>query len=96
MRVMGASRRKLFALIVLEGLVLAVAGFLLGLVLSHGSMELLAGFMRESYRYTFTGMKFLDAELYVLAGSLAVGFLAALLPAAQASRTDISRTLSVS
>jgi putative ABC transport system permease protein len=96
MRVMGASRRKLFALIVLEGLLLAMLGFALGFVLSHGSMHLLAGFMKESYRYTFTGFTFLSVEVYVLAGALLTGFLAALIPAIQASRTDISRTLASS
>lgn len=94
MRVMGASRRKLFTLIVLEGLLLASIGFLLGFLLSHLSMGMLAGYMHESYRYTFTGLKFLHVELYVLAGALFTGFVAALLPAIQASRTDISRTLS--
>ena len=94
MRVMGASRSKLFALIVMEGIMLASLGFLLGFVLSHLSMQLLAGFMHDSYRYTFTGMNFLQAELYVLAGALLTGFLAALPPAVQASRTDISKTLS--
>jgi len=94
MRVMGASRRKLFALIVMEGLLLASLGFLLGFLLSHLSMGTLAGYMHESYRYTFTGMKFLPVELFVLGGALLTGFVAALLPALQASRTDISRTLS--
>lgn len=96
MRVMGASRKKLFALITMEGLLLAFLGFLLGFALSHGSMHLLAGFMKESYRYTFTGFTFLPAEVYVLIGALMTGFLAALLPAIQASRTDISRTLASS
>lgn len=96
MRVMGASRRKLFSLIVLEGILLATLGFALGFVLSHGSMHVLAGFMRESYRYTFTGFSFLPVEGYVLLGALLTGFLAALFPAIQASRTDISRTLATS
>ena len=96
MRVMGASRRKLFSLIVLEGIILATLGFLLGFALSHGSMHILAGFMRESYRYTFTGFSFLSVEGYVLLGALLTGFLAALFPAIQASRTDISRTLAAS
>lgn len=96
MRVMGASRKKLFALITMEGLLLAFLGFLLGFALSHGSMHLLAGFMKESYRYTFTGFTFLPAELYVLIGALLTGFMAALIPAVQASRTDISETLASS
>jgi putative ABC transport system permease protein len=96
MRVMGASRQKLFALIILEGILLAFLGFALGFLLSHGSMEFLAGLMQENYRYAFSGMKVLTLEGYVLAGALLTGFLAALIPAIQASRTDISRTLASS
>jgi putative ABC transport system permease protein len=96
MRVMGASRAKLFALITLEGVLLALLGFVFGFLLSHGSMEFLAGLMRENYRYAFTGMKILPVEYYVLGGALLTGFLAALIPALQASRTDISRTLASS
>lgn len=94
MRVMGASPARLFVLIILEGLLLAVLGYLAGIALSHAGMEVLAGQMQESYRYTFSGAVFLIEEIYLLAGALAIGFLAAILPAIQASRTDISTTLS--
>ncbi|AEE51513.1 ABC transporter permease [Haliscomenobacter hydrossis] len=93
MRTMGASPGKLFSMIVLEGLLLAVLGYLLGLLISHGGMELLAGEMKAAYRYTFTGRIFLVEELYLLIGALAVGFIAAVIPAIQARNTDISRTL---
>ena len=39
MRVMGASRTKLFTLILFEGLLIAVIGYFLGLALSHISIE---------------------------------------------------------
>jgi putative ABC transport system permease protein len=93
MRVMGSSRRKLFALILMEGLILAVLGYGIGLLLSHMSMELLAGYMKDSYRYTFTGRIFLREELYLLGAALLIGFVAAIIPAIQASRMDISTTL---
>ena len=80
-------------MIVLEGLLLSVLGYLLGLLISHGGMELLAGEMKAAYRYTFTGRIFLVEELYLLVGALAVGFIAAVIPAIQARNTDISRTL---
>lgn len=93
MRVMGSSPGKIFALIILEGLLLAVLGFVIGIALSHGSMELLAGIMKESYRYSFSGLVFLKEELYLLGAALLIGFLAAVIPAIQAGNTDISTTL---
>ncbi|MEO0338686.1 MAG: FtsX-like permease family protein [Bacteroidota bacterium] len=93
MRVMGAGPGKLFLLIVLEGLLLALIGYVIGMFLSHGGMQLFAGLMKDAYRYSFSGMEFLREELYLLVGALVVGFAAAILPALQASNTDISETL---
>ncbi len=93
MRVMGARPSRLFLLIILEGLLLAILGYILGIFLSHGGMEVFAGAMQESYRYTFSGMQFLQKEWWLLLGALGIGFVAAILPAIQASRTDISDTL---
>ncbi len=94
MRVMGGSPGTLFRLILLEGLLLAVMGYVLGIVLSHVGLGILAGFMKNTYRYSFTGWNFLPEEGWLLVGALVVGFVAALIPALQASRTDISETLS--
>jgi putative ABC transport system permease protein len=93
MRVMGSSPGRLFVLIVLEGLLLAAIGYVIGIALSHFSMEMLAGYMKESYRYSFTGFEFLKEELYLLFAALGIGFIAAVIPAVQAMRTDISTTL---
>lgn len=96
MRVLGGSRSKLFLLIVLEGLLLALIGFLVGFVLSHVAMEVLSGFLKSSYRYSFTGWKFLQKEWWILGVSLLLGLVASIIPAWQASRTDIHTTLSKS
>ncbi len=93
MRVMGASRGYLFFLIILEGLLFAIMGYLLGLLLSHGGMALLSGYLEEAYQYEFSGWRFFKEEFWLLGGSLVIGFLAALIPAFQAYRTDISETL---
>lgn len=94
MRVMGATPNTLFALIVLEGLLLALLGFIVGIFLSHGGMQLFAGAMQEAYRYTFSGLEFLREELYLFFGALGIGLVAAIIPAIRAARTDISETLS--
>lgn len=93
MRVMGASRSRLFFLIILEGLLLAVLGCILGLLLSHGGMAILSGLMKDAYRYAFSGWVFLNEEVILLAGALGIGILAAVIPAIMAGQTDISETL---
>ncbi len=95
MRVMGASRKNLTWLVILEGLLLASLGFIFGMALGHAGMEVLSGFLEKSYRYPFTGWIWLpEIELKLFAGALAIGFVAALIPAIQAWFTDISGTLS--
>lgn len=93
MRVSGASPITLFLLIACEGLLLALLGYVAGIVLSHAGMEVLSGIMESSYRYTFSGWIFLTKEWLLLAAALAIGFVAAVIPAIQASRTDIAETL---
>ncbi len=94
MRVMGAGRTKLFLLIVLEGLLLSFIGFMVGMALSHGAMQILAHYMSDAYRYSFTGWTWMKEEWYLLLGALVIGFVAAIIPALNAYRTDISQTLS--
>jgi len=93
MRTMGAGRGKLFLLIIMEGLMVAVIGYVLGLLLSHGIMALLAGNVQDDFRYTVSATRFLTEEGYLFAAALFIGFLAAVIPAAQAARTDIADTL---
>jgi putative ABC transport system permease protein len=93
LRVMGSGRERLFLLIVLEGLLLSFMGFIIGIVLSHGAMQVLGKYMSDAYRYTFSGKIWLAEEWGLLAGSLGIGFVAAIIPALSAYKTDISKTL---
>lgn len=93
MRVMGGSRSSLFGLITWEGVLLSLLGCLLGLLLGHVAMQWTAGLLADDYRYNLTGWRWISAEWLIIAGSLALGLLAALLPAIQASNTDINETL---
>lgn len=92
-RVMGGTQSALFLLIILEGLLLAVLGYLAGMVVSHSGLALVAAYLEQSYRYNFTSLKFLPEEGWLFLGSLLIGFAAALFPAWQARNTDISETL---
>jgi len=94
MRSLGASRWKLFGMILFEGLLLAVLGYLFGMVLSRAGLFLLSGAMENTYRYSFDRFGVLTDEIGLLGVALLIGCLAALIPAISAYRTHIARTLS--
>jgi putative ABC transport system permease protein len=93
MRTLGASRRTLLLQPLLEGLILAGGGAVLGIALGHGVVELLGRTVPDLQAMGLTGADFRIEELYLLALAIGVGALAALLPAIQAWRTDIAATL---
>jgi putative ABC transport system permease protein len=93
MRVMGGSKWKLFALVLLEGIILSIIGFLIGSLLAHLGMEYAAKYLKSDFRYSFTGWQFLKEEWWLAAVSLLIGIISALIPAWQASTTDINDTL---
>jgi len=93
MRVMGGSRGTLFSLIIIEGLILAVLGYLLGIALGHFGVAILGGQLEASYKYSFSPWIWLKEEYFILGVLLVLGFVASLIPAVKASRTAISETL---
>lgn len=93
MRTMGATRGSLFTLIVLEGLVLTLAGMAIGLLLSRVGMTVLANVMESEFRYDLGDLGVLASEWQLLGITIFVGVLASLLPAISAVRLDISKTL---
>lgn len=94
LRVMGAARFGVFWLICIEGILLALLGSLMGILLSHMAMQILSHHMMGQYRYHFTGWLFLKQELGMILGAFGIGLLAAILPARSAYQADISKTLS--
>jgi putative ABC transport system permease protein len=90
---MGATRIKLFGMLLLEGLLIAVAGFLAGMLISRAALGYMAGWATQDFRYDFEVWTLLPAEWVLLAGALLIGFLAAALPALQIYRVNISKTL---
>ena len=93
MRSMGATRSKLFFAIIMEGLWITFLGTLIGSVTGHLTIELINSAIPESDRSGISGMVFLDQEIWVILVSISVGVLAAIIPAVQAFKTDISKTL---
>ncbi|MEM9836075.1 MAG: ABC transporter permease [Bacteroidota bacterium] len=93
MRSLGGSRTTLLGLLLTEGVILAVGGALLGLLLSHTSLYLIAQFVSAKYRYDFASFFLLPAEGWLLAIAFGIGIVAALIPALRAANTDVHSTL---
>ena len=93
MRSMGGSRSTLFRLILQEGLLLTLIGFIIGMILSRIGLLLLSGMLQEEFNYSIDQIAMLPGEYVLLGISLFVGILASFLPALKAVRMDISETL---
>jgi putative ABC transport system permease protein len=79
--------------VLLEGLILAGMGTLLGLVLGHAAAAILGGAVEQAQGMALGGFTVVTGEIIVVLLALAAGIVAALLPAYQAYRTDIARVL---
>jgi putative ABC transport system permease protein len=93
MRLLGASPARLFALLLAEGLLLTAIGVLLGLALGHGALEAAGRWLAARGEWALTGADFDTMEWSYAAGALALGGLAALVPAWRAARTPLAAAL---
>ena len=90
---MGATRAQLFGMLLLEGLVLALIGFGLGILLSRVGLWLFSSSVSEDYNYNLAAFGILPEEWILLGVAILIGLLAAALPALGVYRMNISRTL---
>jgi len=92
MRTIGASRAKLFYLVLLEGTLLTIIGAIAGIALGHLAIYLISAY-QSSAQARISGSVFLVEELYILGVGIAIGIVASLIPAIQAYRSNISKIL---
>ena len=93
MRMLGASPGRLMRLMLLEGCALSLAGGIAGIALGHLLQEGLGKAMRQWQQTAVTGWAWSAQEAWVLAASLGVGLVAALIPALRAYRSDVAPVL---
>jgi putative ABC transport system permease protein len=93
MRTLGASRSVLLWHIVIEAMVVAVAGAVLGMLVAHLLAEVAGRLIPRAADLGLTGMLWLPQEAAILGFAVLVGVLSALVPAIQAYRLDIARVL---
>jgi len=90
---MGATRTKLFFMLLLEGLILAITGYISGIILSRIGLWLFSRAAEEDFNYSLREFSLLPEEIYLLIGALMLGLVAAALPSLGIYRLNISRTL---
>lgn len=93
MRLLGASPARILRLLMLEGAVLGFAGAVLGIGLGHVLAEILGRWLAPGGQALVSGAVFLPAELLLAVLSVLLGFLAAVVPAWRAYRTDVAAVL---
>jgi putative ABC transport system permease protein len=93
LRVMGARPGAIFGHIVLEGVLLAAAGALLGVAVGHAVVAASAASFPQLRDMGLTAARFETAELVIVMAAIGMGALAALIPALKVFRVDIAKTL---
>lgn len=93
LRTLGASRSQLATVLLVESLVLAAAGTLLGIVLAHVGVLVLSARLPQASPLAAAAYRWLPEEWAVVALALGAGILAALWPAWRAARLDVAATL---
>jgi putative ABC transport system permease protein len=93
MRTLGASPRKLFGLLMTEGVVLSLIGAAVGLALGHALAAVLGAWLESQQQFRVSGLEWRPEELWIALVAVGVGVVAAFLPAWRAYRTEVSRVL---
>jgi putative ABC transport system permease protein len=93
LRMLGASPQKVAGLVWCEALLLALFATVLGLLMGHALTALVGQWLQAERSVSLTGWIWLPSEGWVPVLALGVASLAALLPALQAYRLDVTTLL---
>lgn len=93
MKIWGGGNGKIAGIIILEGIILALTGALAGLALSHAGICFFNVFLEADYKYSIYFNKIYTTEWLIVALSISIGALGAMLPAWVSSRKSLSENL---
>jgi putative ABC transport system permease protein len=93
MRALGASRGKVMAIILVESILLALGGGLIGVLLGHGMIGLASPYVVERTGISLSLFEFDWLELVLIPGLIVLASLVGYLPAVAAYRTDVAKAL---
>jgi putative ABC transport system permease protein len=93
LRLLGATPRQLFAMVVIEAMLLAGFGALLGLAFGHLAALAMENWLPASNAMTAIELTARTSEWWIPALAFGVGLVASILPALAAYRTDVASAL---
>lgn len=94
MRALGARRRTVMAVVLLESILLALGGGVLGVLLGHGLVGLLGPAIQEQVGVAVDALRPQWIELGLVPGLILLAVAIGYLPAVVAYRTDVAKSLS--
>ena len=94
LRTYGVTTKGLFYLVLLEGLSLAVLGYLLGWLLSRLALFFASKQLSSNFGYTLEISGFQEADLYLFGATIFIAFLAICFASSAIFTLNISKTLS--
>lgn len=90
---MGGRRTKLFLMLLLEGVFLALGGYILGIIFSRLGQWYASVALRQGYNYSFEQQFLQKEEIYLFILALFIGIIAAVIPSLGIYKINISKTL---
>ncbi|MDR1492920.1 MAG: ABC transporter permease [Planctomycetaceae bacterium] len=93
MRALGAKRRTVMLIILLESLLLSLAGGVAGFVFGHMMIGILSPWVGESVKVPVSALQFQPVELFLIPGLTLLASIVGYLPAIIAYRTDVAQSL---
>jgi putative ABC transport system permease protein len=93
MRALGASRNAVMGIVLMESILLAVGGGLIGILLGHGIIGLASPYIVDRTGISLSLLEFDWQELVLIPGLVVLASLVGFLPALAAYRTDVAKAL---
>lgn len=93
LRALGANRKTVFKTILLETLIIAVIGAILGFIVSHIAIGILGNYTAVNYGINISGFSVQVGELFVLLGAIVLSIIAGMIPAVMVYKTDATKYL---
>lgn len=92
-RTLGASRKKVFLIVIIEGMIIAIIGSLFGIILGHLAIEIIGNYTIKGSELGLTGFMFLPQIFILWAVILLLCLVTCIIPAFRAYKTDIKEML---